>query len=234
MSNNKKKTRERLVRASGATEVIESEASDVHWQKFSKVSSTIIPHSQLSTGWRRPIGCLIFVGNIPQKSQIISGSFAQIDLQLVASYASLPPCSGPTLENVYLINHELPIQPQLDSFVTSGRPTQPRVKRIPRRQRCTNQPRPPHSKRRAYDTAWCCSTGKEYILRGVIGCKAAHVCAGFRAIKYIADLPWNVAERAAELRCTAVGRRDVGSECAVLPFAGAVREEQRPVGPGCK
>ena len=63
----KKQTRERLVRASGATEVTESEASDVHWQNISKVSSTIIPHGQLSTGWRRPIGCVIIIGHVPQK-----------------------------------------------------------------------------------------------------------------------------------------------------------------------
>jgi hypothetical protein len=36
------------------------------------------------------IGCLIFVDHFPQKSLIISGSFAESDLQLEASYASLP------------------------------------------------------------------------------------------------------------------------------------------------
>ena len=43
-------------------------------------------------GWRRRIGCLIYIGLFLQKSPIIQSSFAKRNPQLETSYASSPPC----------------------------------------------------------------------------------------------------------------------------------------------
>ena len=56
-----------------------------------------LPINKKDTGWRRPIGSLIFIGHFPQKRPIIRGSSAKHDLQLKASYRA---------EHALLINEE--------------------------------------------------------------------------------------------------------------------------------
>ena len=46
-----------------------------------------------TTGWQRPIVCLIFIGHFPQQGPIITGSFAKRDMQIKAPHASLLPCN---------------------------------------------------------------------------------------------------------------------------------------------
>jgi len=65
-------------------------SSNVRVQSF--IHKCDMTHSFVCTGWRRLIRSLIFAGHFPQKSPVISGSFAEKDLQLKASDAFLPLC----------------------------------------------------------------------------------------------------------------------------------------------
>jgi len=67
-----------------------------------------------STGWRRPIGYLIFVGHFPPKSSTIIGSFAVTwnDLRLQASYGSSPPYTKlPSFFSSLSVSFEYPEAP---------------------------------------------------------------------------------------------------------------------------
>ena len=86
-------------------------------------------HSCAHTEWRRPLGCLIFIGHVPQKSPILSGSFAKRDLQLKASYGSLPTCIM-----YWCIHTCITARPYESCKIFKGRPRRNAFSKLVRRQ----------------------------------------------------------------------------------------------------
>ena len=52
-------------------------AVGIQFGEISQPHTIHIVDDECHTGWRRPLGCLIFVGHFPQKNPIISGSSAE-------------------------------------------------------------------------------------------------------------------------------------------------------------
>ena len=74
----------------------------VYYVSIFCIMYTVLHKKAVFAVWREPVGCLIFIGHCPQKSAIISGSFAKNDLQLQASYGSSPPCTYSIKYIIYL------------------------------------------------------------------------------------------------------------------------------------
>ena len=73
--------------------ILTSYDPSVTWLVYTEYNIIIreFTQSNVPKGYQA-ISNLIFIGLFPQKSSIISGSLAERDLQLEASYASSPPC----------------------------------------------------------------------------------------------------------------------------------------------
>jgi len=67
-----------------------------HTRIHARIRTHSHTHTQMHTRphERRACDAITFMGQSPQRSPIISGSFAQRDQQLKTSYESLPPCTG--------------------------------------------------------------------------------------------------------------------------------------------